>query len=90
LELLGARPALTRSEALAFAAVLALFTAGIFCVFLTAGELRHALLLLLAGDGKRKKNIWGGKLKKQLVCVPHVRDCCGKKWQGTKVILLCR
>lgn len=46
-ELAGARPALTRSEAFAFAAVLALFAAGIFCVFLTAprGELGQILRL---------------------------------------------
>ncbi|KAJ1293982.1 hypothetical protein BS78_01G111300 [Paspalum vaginatum] len=46
-ELSGARPALTRSEAFAFAAVLALFTAGIFCVFLTAprGEFGQILRL---------------------------------------------
>jgi hypothetical protein len=46
-ELAGARPALTRSEAFAFAAVLALFTAGIFCVFLTAprGEFGQILRL---------------------------------------------
>jgi hypothetical protein len=65
-ELLGARLAVTRSEALAFTAILVVFTAGIFCVFLTASELRHALSLLLVGDGKRKKNRWGGRLKKQL------------------------
>jgi hypothetical protein len=34
-ELLGVCPMLTRSEVLTFEAVLALFTAGIFCVFLT-------------------------------------------------------
>jgi hypothetical protein len=34
-ELLGVCPVLTRSEALTFEAVLALFTAGTFCVFLT-------------------------------------------------------
>ena len=41
------RPALTRSEAFAFAAMLALFTAGIFCVFLTAprGEFGQILRL---------------------------------------------
>ncbi|RLN39828.1 gtk16 protein [Panicum miliaceum] len=46
-ELLGARPALTRSEAFAFAAVLALFTAGIFCVFLTAPRREFGQILRL-------------------------------------------
>jgi hypothetical protein len=66
-KLLRGRLALTRSGALAFAAILAVFTVGIFCVFLTVGELCHALPLLLSGDGKRKKNRWGGRLRKQLV-----------------------
>ncbi|KAL6909424.1 hypothetical protein ACP4OV_001705 [Aristida adscensionis] len=42
-----ARPALTRSEALAFAAVLALFTAGIFCVFLSAPRREFGQILRL-------------------------------------------
>ncbi|RLN18293.1 putative membrane protein [Panicum miliaceum] len=46
-ELPGARPALTRSEAFAFAAVLALFTAGIFCVFLTAPRREFGQILRL-------------------------------------------
>ncbi|RCV41298.1 hypothetical protein SETIT_9G124500v2 [Setaria italica] len=46
-ELPGARPTLTRSEALAFAAVLALFTAGIFCVFLTAPRHEFGQILRL-------------------------------------------
>ncbi|CAN6303774.1 unnamed protein product [Urochloa humidicola] len=46
-ELPGARPALTRSEAFAFAAVLALFTAGIFCVFLTAPRHEFGQILRL-------------------------------------------
>ncbi|KAK3149599.1 hypothetical protein QOZ80_3AG0219630 [Eleusine coracana subsp. coracana] len=44
---LAARPSLTRSEALAFAAVLALFTAGIFCVFLTAPRHEFGQILRL-------------------------------------------
>ncbi|KAK3146341.1 hypothetical protein QOZ80_3BG0264850 [Eleusine coracana subsp. coracana] len=43
----AARPSLTRSEALAFAAVLALFTAGIFCVFLTAPRHEFGQILRL-------------------------------------------
>jgi hypothetical protein len=39
-------------------------------------ELRR---LLLARDGKRRKNIWGGRLKKQGVWAPCVKDCCGEK-----------
>lgn len=46
-ELPGARPALTRSEAFAFAAVLALFVAGIFCVFLTAPRREFGQILRL-------------------------------------------
>lgn len=46
-ELAAARPSLTRSEALAFAAVLALFTAGIFCVFLTAPRHEFGQILRL-------------------------------------------
>ncbi|CAL4926874.1 unnamed protein product [Urochloa decumbens] len=46
-ELPGVRPALTRSEAFAFAAVLALFTAGIFCVFLTAPQREFGQILRL-------------------------------------------
>ncbi|CAL4918603.1 unnamed protein product [Urochloa decumbens] len=46
-ELPGVRPALTRSEAFAFAAVLALFTAGIFCVFLTAPRREFGQILRL-------------------------------------------
>ncbi|GJN23591.1 hypothetical protein PR202_gb11255 [Eleusine coracana subsp. coracana] len=43
----AARPRLRRSEALAFAAVLALFTAGIFCVFLTAPRHEFGQILRL-------------------------------------------
>ncbi|TVU45478.1 hypothetical protein EJB05_04967 [Eragrostis curvula] len=46
-ELAAARPSLTRSEALAFAAVLALFTAGIFCVFLAAPRREFGQILRL-------------------------------------------
>ncbi|CAN6281736.1 unnamed protein product [Urochloa humidicola] len=46
-ELPGVRPALTRSEAFTFAAVLALFTAGIFCVFLTAPRREFGQILRL-------------------------------------------
>jgi hypothetical protein len=41
------RPSLTRSEALAFAAVLALFAAGIFCVFLAAPRQEFGQILRL-------------------------------------------
>nr|CAB3493547.1 unnamed protein product [Digitaria exilis] len=46
-ELPGAGPALTRSEAFAFAAVLTLFIAGIFCVFLTAPRREFGQILRL-------------------------------------------
>jgi hypothetical protein len=46
-DLAGARPSLTRSEALAFAAVLALFAAGIFCVFLAAPRQEFGQILRL-------------------------------------------
>ncbi|XP_062214850.1 uncharacterized membrane protein At4g09580-like [Phragmites australis] len=46
-ELAGVRPTLTRSEAFAFAAVLALFTAGIFCVFLSSPRREFGQILRL-------------------------------------------
>ena len=43
----GARPTLTRTEALAAAAVLALFVAGIFCIFLAAPRREFGQILRL-------------------------------------------
>jgi hypothetical protein len=43
----AARPTLTRTEALAAAAVLALFVAGIFCIFLAAPRREFGQILRL-------------------------------------------